>query len=313
MGASGPSGGGGGGGNSASSNYQKQIKKTYNKEEEKKAKAREDARVNQYSGNKGKGKKKTTTTKTVNTVTNNGNDGNDSKPKQDTTIKKPKQDTTIKKPKQDTTTKTVNTVTGKSADDTKIAYKTSDEAIESTKKAAAISEKNKIKKDMEDFANLKYEPPKFGGPAVAVVGGLIGEKTFNVNKEYYTKNVIGKVNPATGKPYSGSTSDFESYMKGRGEGKLDAMGRTITSTGGGDSKVTEAPKETVKTSILSQPVEAEAETKVETVKKEKKEDEYDVRKIKKRGRRRNILTSSKGVTTVSADYSLGKPSLLGSV
>lgn len=285
MGASGPSGQGGGG--SRESNK----------------KARKDTEVSAYEReiekqNKAKASKQLTT-KTVNTVTNDGNDS------------KPKQDTTIKKPKQDTTTKTVNTVTGKSADDTKIAYKTSDEAIESTKKAAAISEKNKIKKDMEDFANLKYEPPKFGGPAVAVVGGLIGEKTFGVNKEYYTKNVIGKVNPATGKPYSGSTSDFESYMKGRGEGKLDAMGRTITSTGGGDSKVTEAPKETVKTSMLSQPVEAE--TKIETVKKEKKEDEYDVRKIKKRGRRRNILTSSKGVTTVSADYSLGKPSLLGSV
>jgi hypothetical protein len=43
-----------------------------------------------------------------------------------------------------------------------------------------------------------------------------------------------------------------------------------------------------------------------------KDNEYDIRKIKKRGRR-NILTSSKGVTTVSSDYSLGKRSLLGSV
>ena len=43
-----------------------------------------------------------------------------------------------------------------------------------------------------------------------------------------------------------------------------------------------------------------------------KDNEYDIRKVKKRGRR-NILTSSKGVTTVSSDYSLGKRSLLGSV
>lgn len=44
-----------------------------------------------------------------------------------------------------------------------------------------------------------------------------------------------------------------------------------------------------------------------------KSDEYDVRKVKKKGRKRYTLTSSKGVTTVSPDYSLGKPSLLGTV
>jgi hypothetical protein len=36
-------------------------------------------------------------------------------------------------------------------------------------------------------------------------------------------------------------------------------------------------------------------------------------KIKKRGRSQSIMTSSKGVTKTSANYSLGKPSLLGRV
>lgn len=40
---------------------------------------------------------------------------------------------------------------------------------------------------------------------------------------------------------------------------------------------------------------------------------YDPRRTKKRGRSQNLLTSSKGVTKVSEDYSLGKKSLLGSV
>ena len=43
------------------------------------------------------------------------------------------------------------------------------------------------------------------------------------------------------------------------------------------------------------------------------DDKYDVRKIKKKGKTKNILTSSKGVTKVSDDYSLGKKSLLGIV
>jgi len=42
-------------------------------------------------------------------------------------------------------------------------------------------------------------------------------------------------------------------------------------------------------------------------------EEYDERKTKKRGRNRYMLTSSKGVTKVSDDYSLGKKSLLGTV
>jgi hypothetical protein len=44
-----------------------------------------------------------------------------------------------------------------------------------------------------------------------------------------------------------------------------------------------------------------------------KDDEYDIRKVKKQGRKRYTLTSSKGVTQVSSDYSLGKKSLLGTV
>ena len=36
-------------------------------------------------------------------------------------------------------------------------------------------------------------------------------------------------------------------------------------------------------------------------------------KIKKKGRSQSIMTSSKGVTKTSANYSLGKPSLLGRV
>ena len=40
---------------------------------------------------------------------------------------------------------------------------------------------------------------------------------------------------------------------------------------------------------------------------------YDPRRTKKKGRKKNILTSAKGVTQVSDDYSLGKKTLLGIV
>ena len=47
--------------------------------------------------------------------------------------------------------------------------------------------------------------------------------------------------------------------------------------------------------------------------KKKSEEKYDARKTKKKGRRKTILTSVKGITKTSADYSLGKPTLLGKV
>jgi len=47
--------------------------------------------------------------------------------------------------------------------------------------------------------------------------------------------------------------------------------------------------------------------------KKESEEEYDSRKTKKKGRAKNILTSSRGVTQTSPNYSLGKPTLLGMV
>ena len=57
----------------------------------------------------------------------------------------------------------------------------------------------------------------------------------------------------------------------------------------------------------------EVQTTQAKLDEEKEDSEYDVRKVKKKGRTENILTSSKGVTKVSSDYSLGKKSLLGMV
>ena len=127
------------------------------------------------------------------------------------------------------TTKTKTTSQG--SDDKKINYQTSTQAKANAKKAAAISKRNKMKKDMEDFANYTYEKPtglaKFSPVSQLLDVTGIGKKTFEVNKEYYSKNVIGKTNPKTGEAYAGTIDDFKGYMSGRTSGELDAMGRTI--------------------------------------------------------------------------------------
>jgi len=202
-----------------------------------------------------------------------------------------------------TKTKTTTTTTKKGSDDKKVAYQTSTLGKTNAKKAAEIKAKNKIKQDMEDFANLKYQPPKFLPGPVKAVTGAIGEKTFNVNKEYYTRNVIGKTNPKTGQAYGGTVEDFETYMKGRGSGDLDAMGRTINrnDNDGGGRVVVE--KKVGGSTILT-----ETKTEAEKTAEAKQDEEYDARKTKRRGRRRTILTSQTGA---SGNLVLGKPSLLG--
>tara|TARA_A100001035_G_scaffold88899_1_gene69236 strand:+ start:733 stop:1455 length:723 start_codon:yes stop_codon:yes gene_type:complete len=204
------------------------------------------------------------------------------------------------------TTKTKTKTTSQGSDDKKVAYQTSTKAKANAKKAAAISKKNKIKKDMEDFANYTYQKPtglaKFSpiGQFFDVTG--IGKKTFEVNKSYYERNVIGKTNPKTGEAYAASIEDYKSYMKGRGSGELDAMGRTITRDNDGGGRVI------IKKNIGGSTILTETKTEAEKTADAKEDAEYDARKTKRKGRRMTILTSQSGA---SGNFVLGKRTLLG--
>ena len=96
--------------------------------------------------------------------------------------------------------------------------------------------------------------------------------------------------------------------------KLDAKGYTrevpTDNTRDNDNNNQPAEPVIVKKNIGGSEVQT-TQTKIDEQKA--KSDEYDVRKVKKKGRKRYTLTSSKGVTQVSDDYSLGKKTLLGTV
>jgi len=164
----------------------------------------------------------------------------------------------------------------------------------------------KQKKDAEAFKNLTYQKPsgiaKYNLLAQALDITGIGKKTFEVNKSYYERNVIGKKKPGGGF-YGKSVEDYDSYMKGRGSGDLDAMGRTINrnDNDGGGRVVIE--KKVGGSTILT-----ETKTEAEKTAEAKQDEEYDARKTKRRGRRRTILTSQSGA---SGNLVLGKPTLLG--
>ena len=185
------------------------------------------------------------------------------------------------------------------------SYRTSNAYKVSAKKAATISKTNKIKQDMVDFKNYSYTPPKFVPSIVgSVASKLFGKKSFEVNKSYYEKNIIGKTNLATGKAYSASIDDYKSYMSARGSGSIDAMGREVTSGNGGGALV----EKNVGGRTLLTTSPTTAEVSQSNAAQVEDSEELRKRRVKAKGRSPTIMT---GVTGVTGGLTLGKPSLLG--
>ena len=86
---------------------------------------------------------------------------------------------------------------------------------------------------------------------------------------------------------------------------------------GGDNQVTETklpiPAKAAVGPKVGEPLAKTAPTEAEVSQSETANADAQALKVKKRGRSRSIMTSAKGVTKTSSDYSLGRPSLLGRV
>ena len=130
------------------------------------------------------------------------------------------------------------------------------------------------------------------------------KKTEEVNRKFYNEKVV----PA-GKS---KAPNYETYMKDRLAGKTDAYGNTTNNNNGGNNnnQTVETP---LRAGIFPMPKIDGGEkaiilptTSEDTIEKRKK-------KTKATGRSKSIMTSAKGVTKTSSDYSLGKKSLLGRV
>ena len=191
---------------------------------------------------------------------------------------------------------------------TSSAYKTKiDPAVKRRNELALKIAKQK--KDAEAFKNYSYTKPtglaKFSPISQVMDITGIGKKTFEVNKSYYERNVIGKAKPGGGF-YGASIDDYKGYMQGRGSGTVDAKGRTnnnrdegrgsyiVEKNIGGRTLLTTTPT----TAEVSQSKAAQAEDSIELKK----------RRVKAKGRSPTIMT---GVTGATGGLTLGKPSLLG--
>ena len=185
-----------------------------------------------------------------------------------------------------------------------------------TKIDPAVKRKNELalkvakeKKDAQAFKDYSYQPPtglaKFSPISQVMSITSLGKKSFEVNKSYYEKNLIGKTNLATGKAYSASVEDYKSYMSARGSGSIDAMGREVNNRDGGGGQLVEK-NIGGRTLLTTTPTTAE----VSQSNAAQVEDSEELRKkrVKAKGRSPTIMT---GVTGVTGGLTLGKPSLLG--
>ena len=160
--------------------------------------------------------------------------------------------------------------------------------------------------DLKRLNEMQYEPPKFTGPVGAVYSGLIGKKTFEVNKSYFQKNVADQFINGKKSTYTNSPESFKQYMQDRGMGRVDAYGRTISNNDNGGGSYVVEKNIGGKTLLTTTPTTAE----VSQSKATQVEDSVELKKkrIKAKGRSPTIMT---GVTGATGGLTLGKPSLLG--
>jgi len=157
-----------------------------------------------------------------------------------------------------------------------------------------------------DNLKVKKIPSYIPGSALLNAATLkFRQKTLDKNVEYF-KGLKSR-NPNL--KYDLTDEGYKSYMKDRLDGKITASGNVNPGYGRDRDNNVRTQKVVGGQTILTKTKTAE-ETKAA---EEKKDKEYDARVTKKRGRKKTIKTSSLGVTKTSADYSLGKKSLLGQV
>tara|TARA_R100000781_G_scaffold19604_1_gene15033 strand:- start:755 stop:1414 length:660 start_codon:yes stop_codon:yes gene_type:complete len=156
-----------------------------------------------------------------------------------------------------------------------------------------------------DNMKVKKVPAEVPFSTILNAGQKFRQKTLDKNVEYFK----GLKSRGKATQYELTDEGYKEYIRDRSAGKIDAAGNVNINYGRDNEGNVQQKKVVGGQTILTKEKTAE-ETKVA---EEKKEKEYDERITKKKGRRKNIRTGSLGVTQNSADYSLGKKSLLGQV
>ena len=164
------------------------------------------------------------------------------------------------------------------------------------------------KKSFDDAAGKSkldnYQVPKTGS-LVLNSFQKARQKMFETNRKFFQEKVLTSKNRGN---YEDTFDSYSSYIDSRMSGKTDAYGNTIYSNSNNDNPINKVTKTAPTVAEVDEATTNTTPTETaETIEKNR------LLKIKKKGRSKSIMTSAKGVTKTSSDYSLGTPSLLGRV
>jgi hypothetical protein len=182
--------------------------------------------------------------------------------------------------------------------------------------------KNVLKQGVvTSFQNKPYFT-KQGGPLILKPAEPLFDAGSKKTRTFFTDKVLAS---DKAKKNIGYTKDeflklstkkrekvYKGYLDKRLTNKTDAYGNKLNINSGPDNDPTNVQTPPVAT-IMPVPSDPNAPATPLDPQPSETEKKYDSRKTKKKGRNQNLLTSAKGVMKTSADYSLGKKSLLGQV
>ena len=185
--------------------------------------------------------------------------------------------------------------------------------ISQEKKKSKLSKKNQALVDasFKDRGAVKIDQA-VKTPTISFLSGPL-KAGSKVTRDFFTNKVLGSKNyRGTSKKdflnmsISQQEQIYGDYIKGRQTGKTDAYGNPTRDRDDNNNQ----PSQPVQPVIVKKNIGGtEVQTTEAKLAEEKAtDDEYDMRKTKRRGRRQTILTSQRGA---SGNLILGKPSLLG--
>jgi len=195
--------------------------------------------------------------------------------------------------------------TGNNREDRRSTQYSSQPKTKSTFKTSKTSFNDAVGKSNLDNYQVKKVPGFNPVSLILNAAQKSRQKLFEKNRKFFREKVLKSKNRSG---YKDTLDSYSSYMKNRLSGKTDAYGNVNPGYGRDRDNNIQTQKVTAGGQTILTKTKTPAETKVAEEKKE-----YDARQTKKKGRRKNTLTSSQGVMKTSADYSLGKKTLLGRV
>lgn len=173
---------------------------------------------------------------------------------------------------------------------------------------------SKAKKEVEtkqgrddlDNYEVKKVPIFVPGSTILNMGQDLRQKSFEVNRAYYRKNVVGKPG------YEDTLDSYSNYMKARSAGEITATGNPL-SQGGGDNNRNqgiEIAKAATGTATTTGPNEIQkTATNTITTKDASKNTTDAILVANKRKSRKSTINTS--ATGLEENYTLAKKKLLG--